>query len=83
MAATVPAHQCAVALSETLRYTWCHHPEPQRIVEDVTRWLTTIDIIIQHEGGVVPDALIQHAGCSKTKRKGTGPPAPRTGRRRT
>ena len=61
-----------VALSETLQYTWRFHPEPWRIVEDVTCWPTTIDLIIQHEGGVVPDALIQHAGCSRTKRKGTG-----------
>ena len=60
-----------VALSETLRYTWQFHPDPARIVEDVTRWPTTIDLIIQHKGGVVPDALIQHAGCSRTKRKGT------------
>ena len=59
------------ALSETLRYTWQFHPEPARFVEDVTRWPTTIDLIIQHNGGVVPDALIQHAGCSRTKRKGT------------
>ena len=59
------------ALSETLQYTWQFHPEPWRIVDDVTRWPTTIDLIIQHNGGVVPDALIQHAGCSRTKRKGT------------
>ena len=59
-------------MSETLRYTWRFHPEPWRIVEDVTRWPTTIDLIIQLKGGVVPDALIQHAGCSRTKRKGNG-----------
>lgn len=60
------------ALSETLRYAWDSNPSAERIVEDVTRWPTTIELIIQHKGCVIPDALIQHAGCSKTKRKGSG-----------
>ena len=68
---TISEIRLPTALSETLRYTWQFHPEPARIVEDVTRWPTTINLIIQHKGGVVPDALIQHAGCSRTKRKGT------------
>ena len=41
-------------------------------MQDVTRWPTTLDLIIKHKGCVIPDALIQHAGCSRTKRKGTG-----------
>ena len=61
-----------IELSETPRYTWKHHPEPRRIVKDITRWDTTLDLIIQHKGSVIPDALIALAGCSKTKRKGTG-----------
>ena len=36
------------------------------------RWPTTLDLIIEHKGCVIPDALIQHAGCSRTKRKGSG-----------
>ena len=68
-----------IELSETLRYTWQYHPEPHRIVEDITRWDSTLDLIIQHKGSVVPDALIQHAGCSKTKRKGSGDAARRIG----
>ena len=58
-------------LSETLIYTWRHHPEPRRIVEDIQRWASTLDLIIQHKGSVVPDALIHHAGCSRTKRRGS------------
>ena len=61
-----------IELSETLRYTWQHHPEPHRIVDDITRWDTTLDLIIEHKGSVVPDHLIALAGCSKTKRKGSG-----------
>ena len=64
-------------LSETLKYTWEHHPEPWRIVEDIKRWDSTIDLIIQHKGSVVPDALIQQAGRSRTKRKWV--PGTRTG----
>jgi hypothetical protein len=61
-----------IELSEALTYTWQYHPEPHRIVEDITRWDSTLDLIIQHKGSVVPDHLIALAGCSKTKRKGTG-----------
>ena len=39
-------------------------------MQDVTRWPTTLDLVIEHKGCVLPDALMQHAGCSRTKRKG-------------
>ena len=49
------------ALSETLRYAWQHHPPGWRIEQDVTRWPATLDLIIEHKGCVIPDALIHHA----------------------
>ena len=41
----------------------------ERIVEDVMRYPLVIDKIVAHKGGVVPDFCIQHAGCSRRKRK--------------
>ena len=40
-----------------MRRTWLDHPLDERIVEA--------------KGGVVPDLRVQHAGCSKGKRKAT------------
>lgn len=37
----------------------------------MTRYPLVIDKIIEHKGGVVPDFTMQHAGCSKRKRKAT------------
>jgi hypothetical protein len=58
MATIAQAHRLHVRLSETLGYTWQFHPEPERIVQDVTRWPITLEQIIQHKGGVAPN----HAG---------------------
>ena len=46
-------------------------PTSERIVEDIERYILVIDKIVEHKGGVVPDFLAQHAGCSKRKRKTT------------
>ena len=35
--------------------------------------MLVIDKIIEHKGGVVPDFCVQHAGCSKRKRKAVEP----------
>lgn len=43
------------------------------IVEDISRYPLVIDKIVEHKGGVVPDFKMQHAGCSKRKRKATEP----------
>lgn len=58
-------------LSWAMRRTWLHNPTSERIVEDVTRYPLVIDKIVEHKGGVVPDYKMQHAGCSKRKRKVT------------
>ena len=42
-------------------------------MEDVTRYPLVIDKIVEYKGGVVPDFSVQHAGCSKRKRKATEP----------
>ena len=53
-----------------MRRTLALNPTSERIVEDMTRYPLVIDKIIEHKGGVVPDFTMQHAGCSKRKRKG-------------
>ena len=58
-------------LSWAMRRTWLDNPCSERIVEDVMRYPLVIDKIVEHEGGVVPDFKMQHAGCSKRKRKVT------------
>ena len=35
-------------------------PEPHRIIEDVSRIPSTVDKIIEHRGGVVPDSVLRH-----------------------
>lgn len=60
-------------LSWAMRRTWVHNPSSERIVEDISRYPLVIDRIIECEGGVVPDFTMQHAGCSKRKRKATDP----------
>eukprot|EP00966_Prymnesium_polylepis_P319026 7368473-Prymnesium_polylepis.1 len=47
-------------LSDTLRRTWTVHPTPERIVEDISRIPSTVDKIIEHGGGVVPDEVLRH-----------------------
>ena len=43
-------------------------------VEDISRYPMVIDKIVEHtsKGGLVPDFEMQHAGCSKRKRKASG-----------
>ena len=55
-----------------MRRTLALNPTSERIVEDMTRYPLVIDKIIEHKGGVVPDFTMQHAGCSKRKRKTEG-----------
>ena len=47
-------------LSATIRRVWTLVPEPHRIIEDVSRIPSTVDKIIEHRGGVVPDAVLRH-----------------------
>ena len=58
-------------LSSAMRRTWVDNPSSERIVEDMTRYPLIIDKIVEHKGGVVPDFVAQHAGCSRRKRKAT------------
>ena len=55
-------------LSWAMRRTWLHNPSSERIVEDISRYPTVIDRIVEHKGGVVPDHKLR-AGCSQRKRK--------------
>ena len=40
-------------LSDTLRRSWTSHPEPYRILQDVSLIPSTVDKIIEHGGGAL------------------------------
>ena len=46
-------------LSETLIRTWDVVPTPERIVEDISRIPSTVEKIIEHRGGIVPDSVLR------------------------
>lgn len=56
-------------LASAMRRSWAHTTTSERIVEDMKRY--KIEKIIELKGGVVPDFGVQHAGCSRRKRKVT------------
>ena len=64
---TLPAPLCLPPV-----HAWAMHPTSERIVEDISRYPLVIDKIVEHKGGLVPDFEMQHAGCSKRKRKASG-----------
>ena len=55
-----------------MRRMWLHNPSSERIVEDISRYPTVIDRIVEAKGGVVADHTLR-AGCSQRKRKLTEP----------
>ena len=57
-------------LSATLIRTWTSHPEPYRIVQDISRIPATVDRIIEHHGGIVPDEELRHG---RRAERGTRP----------
>ena len=56
-------------LADSIQLTLVDHPTSERIVEDISRWVTTLDLIVEHNGSLVPDAVIHRVGCSRTKRR--------------
>ena len=57
-------------LSETLIRTWSVVPMPERIVEDISRIPSTVEKIIAHRDGIVPDE-VQRDGRRKQRGKRT------------
>ena len=57
-------------LSDTLRRTWTVEPESWRIVQDISRIPSTVDKIVEHHGGVVPDSVLRDG---RRKQRGKRP----------
>ena len=60
-------------LSDTLCRCWTVYPEPERIVEDISRIPKTCDKIIEHGGGMVPDGVLRDG---RRKQRGKRPFVP-------
>lgn len=49
-------------LAATLWRVRTEVPEPDRIIEDVSRNPSIVDKIVEYRGGVVPDEVLRHRG---------------------